>query len=79
MVLPHEHELVKATVHGALLTLATTCAVYNMLAWWKRPAELSAHSLSTSLLYTSLALFECEHVYHHWRIYHGESQSVRTR
>ena len=56
-------EATKAAVHGALLTLAALCGVYNGCAWLKRRER---HLATNLLLYASLVAFEAYQVTHHF-------------
>jgi len=46
---------VKGAVHGALLTIATLCAVYNATAWRERREP---HLVMNAWIYTALVVFE---------------------
>lgn len=46
---------VKGAVHGALLSLATLCAVYNATAW---RARKESHLARNAWVYSALVVFE---------------------
>ena len=56
------HETLKASVHAATLGLAAVCTAYNFAAWMARRQR---HSWVNSVLYATLAVWECTHVRHH--------------
>lgn len=64
MIHPHEHEILKASIHGALGALVGVCAVYNTACWLKRPSG-ARHNLINALVYAALAGWEVAHVKHH--------------
>ena len=55
-------ETVKAAVHGAMLTLACLCAVYNASAWCKRRGR---HHAVNVAVYGALVVYECWQVLRH--------------
>jgi len=55
-------EGLKASVHGAVMAMATVCALYNAAAWLKRR---QMHSAVNAGLYAALVGWELHHVLHH--------------
>jgi hypothetical protein len=56
------HEILKASVHGTVLSLAIVCAIYNFAAWIARRQR---HSWVNAALYGTLTAWEWNHVRHH--------------
>ena len=56
------HEILKASVHGAVMGLATVCALYNFAAWLARRQR---HSWVNAVLYSAVTMWEVQHVRHH--------------
>lgn len=52
----------KAGVHGVVLALAATCALYNTAAWIKRR---QSHLAVNAVLYWTMTFWERCHVVHH--------------
>lgn len=52
----------KGAVHGAVLTLAALCAIYNACAWGKRRER---HLAVNAVVYGALVAFEVRNVRHH--------------
>ena len=66
MLLRHgRYEVLKATVHGAVLTLTAVCALYNLAAWMARRQR---HSWVNATVYAALTVWEYHHVQHHLRL-----------
>lgn len=59
-------EVTKGAVHGALLTIATLCAVYNACASRVRKDE--HHLKVNAVVYTALIAFEVWQIREHSRI-----------
>jgi hypothetical protein len=60
---PGQAETVKGAVHGALLTLAGMCAIYNVSAWRdRRDPQLAMNAV----VYLGLVAYEIRQVTHHW-------------
>jgi hypothetical protein len=55
----------KASVHGAMGTLALGCAVYNFAAWMLKRRE--THLLVNGVFYGTVVAIECKKVNHHLR------------
>jgi hypothetical protein len=55
-------EVLKASVHGAVLGTVALCAVYNLAAWTVRRQR---HLAINTGVYTALAIWEWIHVRHH--------------
>jgi hypothetical protein len=56
-------EELKLGVHGTALALAVLCGAYNTAAWLLRRER---HLAANSILYSALAIWEIQHVRHHW-------------
>jgi hypothetical protein len=56
------YEVLKASVHGTALGVATVCALYNFAAWVARRQH---HSWINAALYGTLIAWEVHHVRHH--------------
>jgi hypothetical protein len=55
-------EGVKAATHGAVLTLAALCAVYNVVAFVKRREQ---HHAINSAVYLGLMAYEAVQIHRH--------------
>jgi len=68
-------EELKLGVHGTALALAVVCGAYNTAAWLLRRER---HLGINSLMYAALAIWEIQHVRHHWmaRATHEPHQPV---
>jgi hypothetical protein len=56
------YEELKASVHGAVMTLSAVCAAYNFAAWVVRRQR---HSWVNAGTYAALTVWEYHHVRHH--------------
>ena len=61
---PGTHELVKASVHGALWGLAAICTGYNGLAFYRRG---ETHLAVNTVFYTAVLAWEVKKILHHLR------------
>ena len=57
-------EELKLGVHATALALSLLCGAYNAAAWLKRR---QTHLGVNTVLYSTLAIWEIQHVRHHWR------------
>lgn len=59
---PDQANATKAAVHGALLTLAALCGVYNAASFLKRGER---HLAVNAVVYGALMVYEVVNVRHH--------------
>ena len=72
--MPNREELFKGSIHYALGSLATTCLLYNALAWTtRRERRLAANAM----LYAAITALEVYQTQLHWRRLDSPSGSNR--
>lgn len=59
---PGTHELIKASVHGMLGTLAAVCGGYNAIAFWRRG---DGHLAINLCVYVAVVAYELKKILRH--------------